>query len=62
MRQKLVNLKYMRLLILLSVFWCFSALSQSEGMNWYFGKKAGLNFSTSPPTILTNGMLVTQEG
>lgn len=52
----------MRLLILLSFFCCFSARSQNEGMNWYFGKKAGLNFSTSPPTILTNGMLVTQEG
>lgn len=52
----------MRLLLLLSVFWSFSALSQNEGMNWYFGKRAGLSFSTSPPTVLTNGMLFTLEG
>lgn len=36
--------------------------SQNETNNWYFGQNAGLNFSTNPPTILTNGMLVTSEG
>ena len=29
--------------------------SQNEFSKWYFGQFAGLDFSTSPPTILTNG-------
>ncbi len=29
---------------------------------WYFGDKAGLNFSTSPPTPLLDGQLTTTEG
>ncbi|MEM6686015.1 MAG: T9SS type B sorting domain-containing protein [Bacteroidota bacterium] len=37
-------------------------LGQNEGANWYFGTQAGLNFSTSPPTALTNGALSTNEG
>jgi hypothetical protein len=37
-------------------------LSQNEAQNWYFGQNAGLNFSTNPPTILTNGVLNTFEG
>jgi len=39
-----------------------SVLSQGEGNNWYFGYFAGLNFSTDPPTILTDGHLTTGEG
>ena len=30
--------------------------------NWYFGDRAGLDFNTSPPTVLTDGQLDTQEG
>ncbi len=29
--------------------------------NWYFGTHAGLNFSTSPPTVLTDGQTITSE-
>jgi hypothetical protein len=36
--------------------------SQNEFSKWYFGNFAGLDFSTSPPTILTNGALNTAEG
>lgn len=35
---------------------------QNETSQWYFGNKAGLDFMTSPPTILTNGMMNTAEG
>ena len=38
------------------------AFSQNEAQKWYFGTNAGLDFVTSPPTVLTNGMLVTNEG
>ena len=47
------------LLILLSASIHFS---QNEFSKWYFGSYAGLDFSTSPPTILTNGALNTPEG
>lgn len=35
---------------------------QGEADNWYFGEKAGLNFSTCNPTILTGSALNTIEG
>lgn len=37
-------------------------VSQNETNRWYFGNNAGLDFSTSPPTILTNGSINTIEG
>ncbi len=33
-----------------------------EFSQWYFGMQAGLDFTTNPPTILTNGVLNTIEG
>ncbi|MCC6369846.1 MAG: WD40 repeat domain-containing protein, partial [Bacteroidia bacterium] len=36
--------------------------AQNETKIWYFGANAGLDFNTSPPTLLTNGALNTQEG
>jgi hypothetical protein len=36
--------------------------SQQEFSKWYFGNNAGLDFSTSPPTILTNGAMTAPEG
>lgn len=36
--------------------------SQLEFSKWYFGNNAGLDFSTSPPSILTNGALTAPEG
>lgn len=40
----------------------FVANAQNEFSKWYFGFNAGLDFSTSPPTVLTNGALMTIEG
>ncbi|MBL7931875.1 MAG: hypothetical protein JNL60_08235, partial [Bacteroidia bacterium] len=36
--------------------------AQNEASKWYFGYNAGLDFMTSPPTVLVNGALVTNEG
>jgi hypothetical protein len=36
--------------------------AQNEFSKWYFGDWAGLDFMTSPPTVLTNGSLSTSEG
>ncbi|MBU3011686.1 T9SS type B sorting domain-containing protein [Polaribacter vadi] len=36
--------------------------SQKEANIWYFGQNAGLDFSTSPPTALTDGQINTDEG
>lgn len=37
-------------------------LAQKEANVWYFGKNAGLDFNTSPPTPLMNGQINTREG
>ncbi|MBQ4805613.1 T9SS type B sorting domain-containing protein [Aquimarina sp. MMG015] len=39
-----------------------SVFSQGEANNWYFGQNAGVNFSTTPPTPLTDGRISTLEG
>ena len=39
------------------IFFNFSLFSQNETKKWYFGAQAGLDFSTTPPTVLTNGAL-----
>lgn len=36
--------------------------AQGEANIWYFGNKAGLDFSSGSPVALTNGELVTEEG
>ena len=36
--------------------------SQNETSKWYFGIEAGLDFMTSPPTVLNNGVIWTTEG
>jgi PKD repeat protein len=40
----------------------FSLQAQNESSKWYFGNQAGLDFSTNPPTALTNGTMNTGEG
>lgn len=53
----------MRLLLFLVLFLCsFQAFSQKEANIWYFGRNAGLDFSTSPPTAIEDGQLSTFEG
>ena len=51
--------------VILSVFLFLITLntySQEEASHWYFGQNAGLDFSTTPPTALSNGRLDTFEG
>lgn len=36
--------------------------SQNESQKWYFGDHAGLDFSTEPPSILTNGSILAYKG
>lgn len=36
--------------------------SQGEANNWYFGNNAGISFNTSPPAVLNDGQLSTNEG
>ncbi|HOZ88385.1 MAG TPA: CUB protein, partial [Bacteroidia bacterium] len=50
--------------ILLFVFSVIGQLlfSQNENKKWYFGNQAGLDFTTTPPTILTNSAMNALEG
>lgn len=50
------------LLIIIAVLSLQIAQAQGVSNIWYFGDNAGLDFSTNPPTALTNGMLSTYEG
>ncbi|ARV07893.1 hypothetical protein BTO04_14845 [Polaribacter sp. SA4-10] len=51
-----------KILPLLVLFFTINIFSQKEANFWYFGENAGLDFSTNPPTALTNGQLNTTEG
>ena len=51
-----------KLITLIILFFTLNAFSQKEANFWYFGENAGLDFSTNPPTALTNGQLNTTEG
>lgn len=53
----------MRSIILAVTILFFSnvLIAQNHGRFWYFGENAGLDFSTSPPTALNNGILSTFE-
>lgn len=50
-------------------FLVFTLFTITEGFsqpqrfyNWYFGNRAGVNFSSGAPVALTNGQLITTEG
>lgn len=49
------------ILLFLSIF-SLNLFAQNEGQNWYFGKKLGLDFSTTSPKLLKNGAIDTYEG
>jgi gliding motility-associated-like protein len=50
-------------LFYLLIFCLISQLSfGQQGNIWYFGEKAGVNFNTTPPSALTNGVINTLEG
>ncbi len=48
-------------IVLLTIL-TLSAVGQNQVSKWYFGNNAGLDFMTTPPTILTNGQISTTEG
>ncbi len=50
------------LLILIFFCWISRIFGQGEANVWYFGEKFGLNFNTTPPTVLTNGSNATSSG
>ncbi len=51
-----------KLLFSLFLILSTSLYSQKEANVWYFGRNAGIDFNTSPPTALTEGKLNTDEG
>lgn len=54
--------KQRHFLILLFIFFPLLIFSQGEANNWYFGSNAGISFNTSPPSVLNDGELSTNEG
>ncbi len=44
------------LILLFNLYNGWHCYSQNETKKWYFGLQAGLDFSTNPPTVLTNGV------
>ncbi|MET2983741.1 T9SS type B sorting domain-containing protein [Aureibaculum conchae] len=48
--------------ILFFLFISITCLAQKEASHWYFGSKAGLDFSSGAPIADTNGELITTEG
>ena len=44
------------------LFFALNVFSQKQANIWYFGENAGLDFNSSPPVALTDGLLNTLEG
>ncbi|HMI05918.1 MAG TPA: T9SS type A sorting domain-containing protein [Flavobacterium sp.] len=51
---------YLCLIFLVSAF--SGIYAQGENNNWYFGRNAGVNFATNPPTAITTSSMVQLEG
>ena len=49
-------------IFIVCLFSAFGLFAQGPANNWYFGGGAGINFNTSPPTVLNDGNLNTLEG
>ncbi|MGF1556393.1 T9SS type A sorting domain-containing protein [Paucihalobacter sp.] len=54
--------KVVTLLFLLLFLFQQTLVAQNEGKKWYFGTHAGLDFSTTPPSVLLDGQINTLEG
>jgi gliding motility-associated-like protein len=48
--------------IIVFAFYASFAFCQNETAKWYFGNYAGLDFTTNPPTVLTNGTMAVVGG
>jgi PKD repeat protein len=55
-------MKARKIFLSLSLAFTLAGFSQNEFSKWYFGTQAGLDFSTAPPTILTNMLINTLSG
>lgn len=44
------------------LFFICTAVSQNETKHWYFGNNAGMDFTTNPPTLLSNSAMHVSEG
>ncbi len=58
---------YFKIFLRTVYIFCFFLLSQTlaaqkETAKWYFGYNAGLDFTTIPPTVITNGKTTDLEG
>lgn len=61
--KKIKMLKKINLLTtLLLLFVIINSFSQRETENWYFGNKAGLNFSASTPTVIQGSSIFSTKG
>jgi PKD repeat protein len=49
-------------LLMACVLCIYSGSAQLEFSRWFFGFNTGLDFNTSPPTVLTNGGMISAEG
>jgi len=47
---------------IIPILLCLGTKAQNENNIWYFGNHAGLDFSTNPPTTLTNSAMYSSEG
>jgi gliding motility-associated-like protein len=52
--------KYLIIVIIYSLF--LNSANAQQANIWYFGEHAGLDFSTSNPTVLNDGQIATDEG
>lgn len=59
---KLFLMKAERTILLSLFFLSHSLVAQKSFYNWYFGDKAGMTFSTNPPTALPWSEMQTTEG
>lgn len=49
-------------LFIITLILPLEVFAQGEANNWYFGQNAGISFNTSPPSVLFDGELNTNEG
>ena len=56
------NMKKLSILFFILSLSIHHILAQGEINNWFFGNKAGLNFSTGSPKVITGSQLSTSEG
>src|SRR5688572_15782308 len=55
-------MRFRTLHVIVCLFLYGSFFAQKERNIWYFGNKAGLDFNTSPPSVLNNSQMNTDEG